>query len=57
MLMSTSAHLQTIPAQLWIPTKLHSGGMRHLLHSTWHSMQDIEDSPLVQGVDSLSRSV
>jgi hypothetical protein len=30
---------------------------RRLLHSTWHSTQATEDSPLVEGVDSLKCSV
>jgi hypothetical protein len=33
------------------------GRAHNLLHSTWCSMQATEDSPLVEGVDSLKHSV
>jgi hypothetical protein len=38
-------------------TASHCGRAHNLLHSTWHSTQATEDSPLVEGVDSLKHSV
>jgi hypothetical protein len=41
-----------------IKLELLSASQRsQVLHSTWRSTQATEDSPLVEGVDSLKRSV
>jgi hypothetical protein len=45
--------------QIHLPLILHmlNSSLLFLLHSTWHSTQTTEDSPLVEGVDSLKHSV
>jgi hypothetical protein len=55
--LSTTSTLQWVVGRCAQCTASCCGRAHNLLRSTWRSMQATEDSPLVEGVDSLKRSV
>jgi hypothetical protein len=55
--LSTTSTLQWVVGRCAQRTASRCGRAHNLLHSTWRSTQAIEDSPLIEGVASLKRSV